>query len=417
MPIHDCMCRDRIVVSLGWTFSLLLVASYGAFATHYLAGVEGDFDAAGYVVGRDFVVFWSTAVATFEGRTLELFGEESFGALLEDLFGRPQDEDGYAWVHPPPALFVVLPLASLPYLWALAVWVAVTFALYLLAARRVSLLCAPSTFCNAFMGQMGFLIGALYFVALRLLRHRPALAGVCFGLLAFKPHLGIMVPVALLAARAYRTVFAAAVTVPAIVCLSGLVFGWDVWQAWLTETLPRQASYLQGWLGIVWSGVSAFGGAQMAGAPPHLAWFAQVPCTAFAACATWWAFTRLRQGTLSMPTAGAILLLATCLATPYIFVYDLTLASPVALYGFARWRRRPWVRTEMGWKDLGEPVIWVLVWMLPFLAFFLAGRGLPVGSPILVAALALCVWYGREEVAAEAALGGVSGAVSSGRTG
>ena len=414
MTMSTATHRYRIAVSLGWACSLLLLGGYSAFGAHYLAGTEGLLDATGRTTGKDFVVFWSSAVAAAKGRTLELFGEESFGALVEELVGHPQN--GYAWVHPPPALFVVLPLASLPYLGALATWVTGTLALYLLAARRVALLSAPSTFFTAFMGQMGFLTGALYLVALRVLQSRPILAGACFGLLAIKPHLGLMVPVALLGARAYRTVFAAAVTVAAMLCLSGLAFGWDAWEQWLTETLTRQATYVHGGLGKLHS-VSAFAGARLTGAPPYAAWLAQIPCTAFAACATWWAFARLRQGMLSMPTAGAILLLATCLATPYIFVYDLTLASPVALYGFARWRRRPWVRTEMGWKDLGEPAIWALVWMLPFLAFFLAGRGLPVGSPILVAALALCVWYGREEVAAGAALGGASGAVSSGRTG
>lgn len=387
--------RQRAATGLGLAWSLLLLAGYGAFAAHYLDGIDGVLDGAGHAVGKDFVVFWSSAAGAAQGRVLDVFGEESFGLLAAEVLGHRQE--GYAWVHPPPALFVVLPLAALPYVWAWVAWTATTFALYLLAARRVVLLCAPSTFVNAFLGQMGSLTAALYLAALRFLPRRPVVAGVCVGLLAIKPQLGLMAPVALLAARAWRTILAAAVTVVVLIWLSALAFGWDAWQRWLTEALPRQASYTREGLLIPVS-VTPFTGALAAGASSLTAWLTQAACTAFAAAATWWAFTRLRRGALSAETAGAVLLLATCLATPYMGTYDLTLASPVALHALARWRQRPWVRGGMGWTDLAEAAVWSAVWMLPVVAL-LNRRGLPVGSAVLAAALGLLVWRAAEEVA------------------
>ena len=393
------MSRQRIAVGLGCAWSLVLLSGYGAFWVNHLAEIKGPADTTEKMANRDFVVFWSSAIGVAQGRTLDLYGEESYDAFLAELLGYPLV--GYAWVHPPQALFVVRPLAGLPYLWAFVAWLTTTFALYLLVARRAVLLCAPSTFFNSLLGQMGFLTAAIYLGALRLLQSRPAMAGLCFGLLAIKPQLGLMVPVALLAARAWRTIATAAATVVVLIGLTALAFGWDAWAKWVTEALPRQASWLQGGLAMDLS-VAAFSGALLAGLPPWAAWLCQIPCTMFAAAATWWAFAHRHRDTLSPESAAAILLLATCLATPYMLVHDLALASPVALYGFARWRQRPWTRSSMGLADLGEGAVWCLLWMLPFLSFFLNNRGVPVGSIVLAVALALCVLRAMEEVATAA---------------
>ena len=80
-----------------------------------------------------------------------------------------------------------------------------------------------------------------------------------------------------------------------------------------------------------------------------------------------------------MPTAGGALLLATCIATPYVFVYDLTLASPAALYAWTKWRQGPWAHRGMEWPDLLEAAVWALLWTLPLVAFVLNRRGVPVG--------------------------------------
>ena len=58
------------------------------------------------------------------------------------------------------------------------------------------------------MWTVAFLGGGTVFVAVR-----AVVAGVLFGLQAYKPHLALMIPVALLAGRQWRAFVAAGVTV------------------------------------------------------------------------------------------------------------------------------------------------------------------------------------------------------------
>src|SRR5215217_651501 len=150
----------------------------------------------------------------------------------------------YGWHCPPFFLFVAAPLALLPYLAALALWQGVTFGLYLASiwmivstswpglsrpstpsfaatpkddARNkpghdgdkggtsvnpIWLLLAaayPAVFVNLGHGHNGFLTAALIGAALMLLDRSPAFAGILFGLMAYKPQFGLMIPLVLIA--------------------------------------------------------------------------------------------------------------------------------------------------------------------------------------------------------------------------
>ncbi|HBS33696.1 MAG TPA: hypothetical protein DEA50_01280, partial [Parvularcula sp.] len=48
-------------------------------------------------------------------------------------------------------------------------------------------------------GQAAFLLSALFTGALMSLQRRPLLSGALFGLMAFKPQYGLLIPVALAA--------------------------------------------------------------------------------------------------------------------------------------------------------------------------------------------------------------------------
>lgn len=384
------LLRGLLALGLAGLGNLALLAFFAAFLWRTLPVGEGLVDSVGLPIGRDFTVFWTVAVLAAEVDALALFDPAALQALWAERFAS-WDMQWYSWAHPPQMLFVIWPLASLDYLWALAAWSLAGLAAYALAVRKAALLAAPATFINLFMGQTGLLVGALFFGALRLAERRPVLAGALCGLIAIKPHLGLMIPVALLAARAWRTALGATLAVGALALASGLAFGWEAWRLWLVQAMTHQASLLQELLGGAVT-VSAFTNAKLLGMPTWAAWLMQAPITLAAALATWWAFSRWRRGLAPAAWAVAVLLLSTCLATPYLFVYDLALLSPVTLHALGQWRRGPWARNGMRLTDLGELLVWLAVWLLPLLAIVLNPRGLPIASAVLLAALGLCIW-------------------------
>jgi alpha-1,2-mannosyltransferase len=75
----------------------------------------------------------------------------------------------------------------------------------------------PGLLANAVVGQNGFLSPALVGGALLLLPGSATVAGCLIGLLAFKPHLGILLPIVLVAGGYWRAIAAATATLGLLV--------------------------------------------------------------------------------------------------------------------------------------------------------------------------------------------------------
>ena len=132
-----------------------------------------------------------------------------------------QDFPGYfAWHYPPPFLFVASLLAQFPYAAAFIGWVFVSLIPYLAvmraivgrAVRLVLALGVSGGANNTLVGQNGFLTAALIGGTLYLMPVRPILAGICLGLLSYKPQYGLLFPLVLIAAAQWRMFFSAAAT-------------------------------------------------------------------------------------------------------------------------------------------------------------------------------------------------------------
>ena len=124
-------------------------------------------------------------------------------------------ENYYGWHYPPPFLFVAAVLATLPYLAAAIGWLVATLAAYVAAMRGILgqtgifvALGFPAAIWNVTAGQNGFLTAALIGGTLGLLERRPVLAGICLGLLTYKPQFGLLFPIVLIADRRWATVAA-----------------------------------------------------------------------------------------------------------------------------------------------------------------------------------------------------------------
>jgi arabinofuranan 3-O-arabinosyltransferase len=296
---------------------------------------------AGRPFGDDFVNYWSAAYLTLHGRLAEIYDVNAFHAFQQGVVGPAVG--GYHYSYPPVMLFMSAPLALIPYVPALFVWlVAQWYAFYRVLRHEMGkgalllALATPAVLVNAVGGQNGCWTAALLGGGLTLIERRPYLAGVLFGLMIYKPHLAILVPVALVAGRKWRTVVSAGVTAAGLVGASVLSFGADLWMHYFQNANVLRHVVLED-NGVVHRMVSVFVAARPLGASVDAAYMIQgaFALLACAAAAVVW-FRDTAPG-----IRNAVLLLATCLATPYLQDYDLVFGvlavvwlwqQPVELY-------------------------------------------------------------------------------------
>lgn len=268
----------------------------------------------------DFISFWAASVLALDGNPAAAYDMYAHKAVQDQIASFP---DWMPFPYPPPFLLLILPVGLLPYTLAAAVWVAGTYALYFLAAKRLLpdsgwlVACFPPVLLNGIMGQNGFLTGALFIGGALLLNRRPFVAGLLFGCLIIKPQLGMLLPFAFIAGRQWHAFAGASVSCAGLLLLALLVFGPTSYQA-MAEILPMYgkiaAKGLVGWhkMAGVYSSLS------LAGVPAAAAWAVHVG-VALAALAVVW---RVWRGPEEMPAKAAVLAAASVLVSPYLYVYD-----------------------------------------------------------------------------------------------
>ena len=289
---------------------------------------------AGRPFGDDFINFWSAPYLAWHGHAATIYTWNGFHAFETTLAGA--GIDFYHYSYPPVTLILTAPLAWLPYIPALFVWLVLGWLCFYIALRAADprrgtwllALAAPAVFINAIGGQNGTWTAALLGGGLALLERRPLWAGVLFGLLIFKPQLGLLLPVALLAGREYRAFAAAAVTAVVLVAASVLLFGTALWSAYFAHATVLRHIILEDGTGVWHRMVSVFVFARRLGANVPVAYAAQaiVGVIAAAVVAAAWYSEAAR------PAKYALLVLGTCLATPYLQDYDLVVGVFVVVW-------------------------------------------------------------------------------------
>lgn len=298
----------------------------------------------------------------------------------------------FPFPYPPTFMLFLWPLGLLTVQQACVAWLALTCAGFVWAAAGprpavltvLALLVAPATTMGVVAGQGGFLFGALLIGGMRLIEARPWLGGLLLGVLTCKPQLGLLVPVALVAAGAWRGIAATTCVAVSLAVLATAVFGATIWLDWLASL----------------SGYSAWFAMQATLLPlkptltanlvllgfPEAAGPVQVLAGAAMAVLVWFAF---RRG-VSRAALG-VLVAATALANPHAFFYDLPMLTPAVLFLLAARLR------------MGQPVRWwegallvpvlclpaAMVWTRAF------GMAVPISLPILLAFAAWAAWQVR----------------------
>ncbi len=233
------------------------------------------------------------------------------------------------FAYPPTMLLLLWPLAVLPARWGLALWIGGGGAAFLAASwrRRAPVasaflaLAAPATLAALFYGQVSLLVAACLVGGWRLVPRHPALAGVLFALAAVKPQFGLLVPVALLAARQYRCIAAAALTLAVEVLASGAVFGFGPW-ARLPAAMGELAQFVAGFPDLARYDPTVTPLLRLAGLPAPWPQLVQVLMALLVGGIVWRVFRRGIH-----PLGIAALLAGTFLVTPYAVFYDLPLAG------------------------------------------------------------------------------------------
>src|SRR5690606_33121265 len=168
-------------------------------------------------------------------------------------------------------------------------------------------------------GQNAYWTAALLGGGLVLLERRPAIAGILFGLLIYKPHLGLLIPVFLIAGRQWRAFFAASATVAALVAASVFAFGPEIWTDHLASVSKLRQWILEDGKDVFHRMLSVFVAARRLGLDVPTAYAIQAAVAVAAAAMVAVAWYRDAPA----PIRYALAVLGTFLATPYLQDYDL----------------------------------------------------------------------------------------------
>jgi len=375
------LTRERLM-RWSWAFVLVTATLVTAhIATHTAVGLTNK---SGEQFGVDFIQFWSGARFADSGHPVEAYDPGSFDAFQKSVVGSAAAQFKY-YNYPPVAMMLSLPLARLPFVWALVAWVGLGAGFCMWSLSRVlgwrlaalATFGAPAACLNLLTGQNGYFTAGLLGTGLMVLDRRPVLAGILFGLLSYKPHLGLLLPVALIAGGYWRTVIAAAATVVLLVAGSVVLFGTDVWPAFLRiMVLQRHMMEISTW---AWHRIpTVFVAMRMAGGDLSAAYAAQITSAALAVVVV----VRVWRAPCALELKAATLVIAVFVSLPYAQDYDM-----VVLIFAASWLLNqalaagflPWERLTL-----------VMLLVLPFVAMPLSKwTGVQIGPIVLWAVFAV----------------------------
>jgi alpha-1,2-mannosyltransferase len=278
----------------------------------------------------DFVAFYAAGDLAKEGVPQLAYDPAAEHAAEEQLAGPDAPYDFF--FYPPVYLLVCRLLACLPYGVAFVVFQIATLLLLLTAIGPIvakqepralfPLLAFPVVFWNFGFGQNAFLTAALFAGAMALIDRRPIVAGLLFGAVCYKPQLGLLIPVALVAGSHWRAFFSAVISVAGLSAVSLALLGEATWQSFLTSALTAHSAFDAGAIRIN-SLVSPYGAALILRIGSHWAYGIQAAATLGAALViayTW-------RGSGSITVRGGTLAAMTLVGVPFVHFYDLMLGA------------------------------------------------------------------------------------------
>jgi hypothetical protein len=333
--------------------------------------------ADGSKIFNDFVTIWAAGKMALAGHAAQAYDWSQLKPVDESIVG---PVSGYlVWPYPPTFLLAAAALALLSYVTAFFVWVFGTFVAYLAIIRaiigdRVGYFLAagfPAVIANALVGQTAFLSSALIGGALVFMDTQPIWAGVLLGLLTYKPHLGLLFPIALAVSGRWRVFFTAGIVAALMAATSWAVFGSESWLAFASgigHSLVSDGAADWGKMQTVAGLVRALGGGDA------LAWSVQIGVTVMAAAAV----AVVWRSAVAYEIKAAALSVAALLAAPHLLTYDLVILAVPLAFLFRLGRAQGFYQYELA----GMGLACLLIFVFPFVEA-------PVGLAAVVVTAAL----------------------------
>jgi alpha-1,2-mannosyltransferase len=170
---------------LSWIISLLLGS--------------GNTDAAGHLIGTDFVAFYTAGKILLMGQSENLYDLTLAHQIQQPLYGAPS-ENFNPYLNPPFYAWLFIPFAGIPYPWSPILWMASNLGVFWLSMKLLTphqskrpflwALTWQPAFAAISFGQNAFLSLALFcMVYLLMKQERRFASGLVAGLLLYKPQL------------------------------------------------------------------------------------------------------------------------------------------------------------------------------------------------------------------------------------
>jgi arabinofuranan 3-O-arabinosyltransferase len=288
-------------------------------------------DATGKPSCIDFCTTWVSGRFAVSADPARIYDYSVFSRAQAVLVGAHHSGfPAYHFWYPPTFLFFTYPLGYISYVAGFAIWDAVTLLLYAASVyaiipRSTAVIAALTPIVvaeNLVLGQTGLLTAAIIGFSLVLLERRPLLAGTALGLLTYKPHFGVLFPLALVAARYWRALAAATVASLTLGGAAAAAFGLDGWLEFF-HTLGGRTSSLSLDPGLELILQTVYGLLHWAGANSAAAWTSHLVVAALVSVTVWVLWSRPVPYSLQ----AAALAVGAVTVTPYVQIYDLCILT------------------------------------------------------------------------------------------
>jgi len=368
-------------------YQTLTIVSYGYILINFfiffhlaigLFTKSGLMYTSGNPFGADFLHIWTGSYMALHDKAMSLNNMLEFNKIANSIIGY-NINGNILWNYSPSFLLIISPISLIPYIPAFLLWISISLCIYLFVLYRIApdsmtiklALAFPGAFLNLVYGQGGFIIASLMGGGLLLVQFHPVIAGCLFGLImSYKPQLGFLIPIALVAGRQWKALGALVAVSLGLVVVSASIFGVEIWINFLKNLFTSHRIISED-NAVLFQFVTVFGSVRLLGGSYLLAMITQSIVTITVVIVVYHIWTTAS----SLAVRSATLVVGSLLATPYALFYDLAIIFlSIAWIGFecqkTNWR--PQDKFMLGF-----------IWLSPMLALGVIKVGVQV-EPIFL---------------------------------